>query len=201
MFLFGLKVSQSVFNLETHPIDRQISGEMLKLLVTISYFLECWRIGEHLIERGLIRLLSLGRALEWWWSLTPVTSRIITAPCISDHKGSEWPRKYLNLMSEHAQNIGLLTAVFTSPDTDLYCNTWWLPHIVFGMLRINQLVSPGGGGWCCYLIALRVHFSFLVTGADTWVLSQQSEHFPSVNGYASILNKHDSAFLFATLYK
>ena len=65
--LFGLKVSQSVFNLETHPIYRQISWETLKLLVTISYFLKCWLAVEHLIERGLIRLLSLGIG---WWSLT-----------------------------------------------------------------------------------------------------------------------------------
>ena len=61
--LFGLKVSQSVFNLETHPICRQISWEILKLLVTISYFLKCWPASEHLIERGLIRLLSLGRGI------------------------------------------------------------------------------------------------------------------------------------------
>ena len=61
--LFGLKVSQSEFNLETHPIYRQISGEILKLLVTISYFLKCWLASEHLIERGLIRLLSLGRGI------------------------------------------------------------------------------------------------------------------------------------------
>lgn len=65
--LFGLKVSQSVFNLETHPIYRQISWEILKLLVTISYFLKCWLAAGHLIERGLIRLLSLGIG---WWSLT-----------------------------------------------------------------------------------------------------------------------------------
>ena len=129
--LFGLKVSQSVFNLETHPICRQISGEILKLLVTISYFLKCWLPAEHLIERGLIRLLSLGRgwwSLTSWWHLPIITS---ASHCIWSLDLSD-PEN----VSISWQNMLGIPFSAVSPDTDLLrCNVtlhWWLssPHCV-----------------------------------------------------------------------
>ena len=193
--LFGLKVSQSVFNLETHPIYRQISREILKLLVTISYFLKCWLAGGRALDWARINpVIKPWQRMRAWhqWHL-PLSPR--ASHCI-------WSLTQKMSPSHDRTCSEYISAV--SPALTLICKVtlaWWLAHIVSGMLGINQFDSPGGGGWCCYLIAPRVHFSFVVTGADTWVLSQQSEHFPSVNGYASILNKHDSAFLFATLYK
>ena len=116
MFLFGLKVSQSVFNLETHPIYRQISWEILKLLVTISYFLKCW-------------LPACGRALDWarinpvikpWqWMMEP--DILVTSPHyhLSSTASDHWPRKCLNLMTKHARNIGCLSLQF--PPVTLIC--------------------------------------------------------------------------------
>lgn len=92
------------------------------------------------------RMMESDIGWQWGWHLTIITSSLSLHLITGDP--AQWPRKWLNLMTRHARNIGDLSLQF-SPSVTLICNVTlhrWLAHIVFGMLSINQFASPQGPG-------------------------------------------------------